>query len=201
MNNQTKNNEQSRAKKTNKPRQSSQNPASANQNPQSKTEPSKKKTILQQKTGPQPKPTAKQPPVSKKETASTQKIQQQLQSEKANNAGMRFEITVANHFRSMGWNPTIRAEMFGYEYDLYEEQKNAWQPKYLVVECKNSAMVSAKDVVHFLVKVRKLAENIPQALYHKPEVHAFFCYTGDVDEEAVLVAKSHNPSVTMIKFV
>jgi hypothetical protein len=189
LNNQTKNNKQSQSKQKNIPKQYNQKPAAT-----------KKKTTSQQKSVPQQKQAPKQQPESKKETASIQKIQQQLQSEKANNSGMRFEITVANHFQSLGWTPRLRVEMLGYEYDLFAEYKSGWQTKYLVVECKNSGLVSAKDIVHFLVKVMKLAEKLLQASYSKPELYAYLCHTGDVDEEAATVAKSHNPSVEMIKF-
>ena len=200
MSSQTKNTKETLSKQKVLPKQSKQKPAAIEKNTHNKIESPKKNTDPQQKTVPKLKSAPTQQILSKKEAASIQKIQQQLQSEKANNAGMRFEIDVLNHFRSLGWNPRLRAKMLGYEYDLFAEHKDGWQHKYLVVECKNSGMVSAKDVIHFLVKVMKLAENLPQDSYSKPELYAYLCHTGDVDEEAALVAKSHRPSVEMIKF-
>ena len=159
-----------------------------------------------QKPANKPKqPLKQQQAASSKKTPAKQKVnaallQEQLKSAKADASGLRFEQTAANFFRSKGWNPQLRVEMLGYEFDLFAQLENGWQKKYLVVECKRGRFVSAEDVVHFMYKVALLSEKLftPNS-YNKPELYAYICHTGEVDVEAQFIASRQVPPVLMLK--
>jgi hypothetical protein len=155
--------------------------------PQNKSSPQKKTT--QKLLGKQQKPDAKQ--VSSEEHT-------KYLSSQANNAGLRFEIEVANRFREAGWNPEMQKKILGYEFDLYEERKDSWQSKYLVVECKNKKMVNADDIVHFLYKVTMVNDNIPKS-FSTPTLLAYLCYSGELDMEAATIAQKHVPPINFLK--
>jgi restriction endonuclease Mrr len=174
--------------------------------PKQKTTPEKKTTSKPQtvpkqkkveKQKPQPRPKQKTP--SAQNTETTSMLKQQLNSTKANVSGLIFEQNVANYFREHGWNPQLRVEMLGYEFDLFEEHiVNGGQKIYLLVECKHKRMIDAKDIVHFMAKVAIFSEKF-STTYSRPQVRAYFCFTGEFDEEAAYVAKNFNPPVQMVK--
>jgi hypothetical protein len=162
-----------------------------NPNPQNKSA-TQKKLVVQKK------------PVNPKKTTpqknnETKRLQEQLQSAQANNSGLRFEVGVANYFRSQGWNPKMQVQMFGYEYDLFEEKKDYSSAKYLIVECKNKKMVTAEDIIHFIFKVSLVTDDLKSA-YYQPPVYSYLCYTGDVDAEAESVINKYIPGIHLVKF-
>lgn len=116
----------------------------------------------------------------------------------SNVTGLLFEQRVANYFVDKGWSPKARIRKYGYEYDLYAVKSDILSTEYLVVECKCKGRVSAKDVVRFIRKVDTLYANLPEFIY-KPPLHAYLCHTDKVDPDAEAVAKSHKPSVKLLK--
>jgi hypothetical protein len=144
---------------------------------------------------PKKKPTQKQPLTQKTDQV---RLHEQLLSTKANNSGLRFEIEVAKRFREAGWTPEMQKKIHGYEFDLYEERKDGWQTKYLIVESKNKKIVNAEDITHFLYKVTVVFDNIPKS-FSPPTLLAYLCYTGEIDTEAASIAQRHIPSINFLK--
>ena len=121
---------------------------------------------------------------------------------KANITGLLFEQKVSNYFVNKGWSPKLRVTKHGFEYDLYAEKRDfiGIGTEYLVVECKNKGLVSAKDVVRFMRKANVLYENLPDLLpFGKPPLHAYLCYTDKIDNDAAAVAKRNKPSIKLLK--
>jgi len=126
-------------------------------------------------------------------------MEKKLRGAKADAVGLRYEQTVANYFASKGWSPRNRVSKYGYEYDLYAKKSGMLIDEYLVVECKCKGKVSAKDVVHFIKKVDVLYKNLPVIILDKPPLYAYLCYSEEVDKDASDVARSHKPSVKLLK--
>ncbi len=135
----------------------------------------------------------------KKVSATKAHLERKLRGAKSDARGLRYEQAVANYFISKGWSPRYRVRKYGYEYDLYAEKSEIFSTEYLVVECKGKGRVSAKDVVHFIRKVDLVRKHLPEVMLAKPPLHAYLCYSEDVDQDAAAVAKSHKPSIKLLK--
>lgn len=138
---------------------------------------------------------------STKKVTRTKRLERQARGAKADAAGLRYEQLVSNYFSRSGWKLSFRKKKYGYEYDIYGEREELLSgPEYLLVECKDKARVSAKDVVRFISKVDTFYKHLPQLLlFAKPAVHAYLCYSGSVDNDAANVAKSHKPPIKLKK--
>jgi len=168
--------------------------------PKNQSKPDTQKKPVVQKPAIKKKPVSQKQPVLATQKKTEEKLmQEQLRSAKANTSGLRFELEAANYFRSQGWNPQRQAKILGYEFDLFDEQKNSWQPKYLLVECKNKGMVTAEDLIHFVYKVTLFYDNLPSS-YSKPAIFAYLCYTGEIDEETKNVVPRYMPVIKLLKF-
>jgi len=137
--------------------------------------------------------------VLRKTGATKAQLEKKLLGAKSDSVGLRYEQTVANYFTSKGWSPRIRVRKYGYEYDLYAEKADMVGIEYLVVECKCTGKVSAKDVVRFINKVDVLYKHLPEILFDKPPLYAYLCYAEEIDKDASAVAKSHRPSVRPLR--
>ena len=116
--------------------------------------------------------------------------------------GLRYELRVANHFTKQGWSPQFRVIKYGYEFDLYAVKNDfLGGSEHLVVECKDKELVSAKDIVRYIKKVDIIYKNLQGLLmiYSKLPLHAYLCYSGEVDEDAADVVKTHKPSIKLLK--
>jgi hypothetical protein len=158
-----------------------------------------KKPAIQNKPASQKQSVSSNKPIPKKKTAEEKRMEEQLRSAKANTSGLRFELDAANYFRTQGWNPQRQAKILGFEYDLFDEQKDSWQAKYLLVECKNKGIVTAEDLIHFVYKVTLFYDNLPNS-YSKPAIFAYMCYTGEIDEETKIVVQRYMPVIKLLKF-
>jgi hypothetical protein len=142
----------------------------------------------------------KRTPALKKSAATKAQLEKKYRGAKSDATGLRYEQTVANYFIGKGWNPRHRVSKHGYEYDLYAKKSEILSgDAYLVVECKCKGRVSAKDVVRFINKVDTVYRHLPEILLNKPPLHAYLCYSEAVDEDAAAVAKSHRPSVKLLR--
>ena len=137
--------------------------------------------------------------VLKKSAATKAQLEKRLLGAKSDSVGLRYEQTVANYFTRKGWSPRHRVRKYGYEYDLYAEKSEMFGTEYLVVECKCKGKVSAKDVVRFINRVDAVYKHLPEILFDKPPLYAYLCYSEGVDNDAAAVAKSHKPSVKLLK--
>lgn len=137
--------------------------------------------------------------VPKKLTDTKAQLKKRLLGAKSDSSGLRYEQIVSNYFIKKGWSPRNRVRKYGYEYDLYAEKSEMFETEYLVVECKCKDRVSAKDVVRFINKVDLVYRHLPEILMNKPPLYAYLCYSGEVDKDASAVAKSHKPSVRLLK--
>lgn len=120
----------------------------------------------------------------------------------SNITGLLFEQKVSNYFVDKGWSPKSRVTKHGFNYDLYAERRDfiGLSAEYLVVECKKKGLVSAKDVVRFMRKVNVLYENLPDLIpFGKPPLHAYLCYTDEIDNDAAAVAKKNKPSIVLLQ--
>lgn len=147
---------------------------------------------------PRSKPIVKKAGHKKSVTIKAQ-LEKRLLGAKSDATGLRYEQTVANYFIRRGWSPRSRVRKYGYEYDLYAERSETFDVDYLVVECKCKGRVSAKDVVRFINKVDAVHKHLPEILFGKPPLYAYLCYTEEVDKDASAVAKSHKPSVKLLR--
>jgi len=137
--------------------------------------------------------------VRKKLATTKAQLEKKLLGAKSDAIGLRYEQTVANYFTRKGWSPRNRVRKYGYEYDLYAEKSEMFGTEYLVVECKCKGKVSAKDVVRFINKVDSVYKHLPEILFNKPPLYAYLCYSEEIDKDASAVAKSHKPSVKLLK--
>ncbi len=121
------------------------------------------------------------------------KLEQRLKGHKSDAEGLRYEQSILNYFARQGWNNfEWRKKLFGYEFDLYGEISGIFSIKYLLVECKNKQKVSAADVVRFIMKVNSFYKR-------RPDVEAYFCYSEDIDRNALAASKGNNPPITFKK--
>ena len=150
------------------------------------------------KTKPKSKSIVKKTALKKSATTKA-RLEKRFLGAKSDAVGSRYEQTVANYFTSKGWSPRHRIHKYGYEYDLYAERSEILGVDYLVVECKCKGKVSAKDVVRFINKVDAVYKHLPEILFDKPPLYACLCYSEEVDKDASAVAKSHKPSVKLLR--
>jgi len=137
--------------------------------------------------------------VLRKASATKAQLEKKLLGAKSDSVGLRYEQTVANYFTHKGWSPRVRVRKYGYEYDLYAEKADMVSTEYLVVECKCTGKVSAKDVVRFIKKVDVLHRHLPEIFFDKPPLYVYLCYSEEIDKDASAVAKSHRPSVIPLR--
>jgi len=137
--------------------------------------------------------------VESKAGATKAQLEKRLRGVQSDSTGLRYEQKVGNYFARKGWSTRYRIKKYGYEYDLYAEKDDMVGTDYLVVECKCKARVSAKDVLRFLRKVDAVYRHLPEWGLEKPPLHAYLCYSEEIDKDASAVARSHMPSVKLIK--
>ena len=139
--------------------------------------------------------------MSRKSTPTKAQLEKKLRGAKSDAVGLRYEQTVANYFTHRGWSLRHRLRKYGYEYDLYGEKSVDFglDTAYLVVECKCKGRVSAKDAVRFINRVDAVYRHLPEIGLEKSPLHAYFCYSEEVDKDASAVAKRNRPSIRLLK--
>jgi len=134
---------------------------------------------------------------SRRERALQGQLDQSQKSSKGKDAlirGMAFEQKMAERFARQGWVITPRKQMLGYEYDLYGEMSKAFSVDILLVECKDTERVTAKDVARFIHKVGLYEQRMESG-----KLLACLCFTGDVDPDARYTAKANNIELKPVK--
>jgi hypothetical protein len=71
---------------------------------------------------------------------------------------------------------------------------------YLVVECKCTGKVSAKDIVRFINRVNAVYKHLPKIWGEKPPLYAYLCHSEAVDEDASAMAKrNEKPPIKLLR--
>jgi hypothetical protein len=131
-----------------------------------------------------------------------EKTKRQIMGSKSDAQGLRYEQNTANYFRNKGWNIKERYKKYGYEYDIYgtKDTTGVGDYRYLIVECKDKARVTAKDVLHFIAKTHIFAKHIDEDIADSSiPLDPYLCYTGEIDKDATIASRSSKPHIKLLK--
>jgi hypothetical protein len=140
--------------------------------------------------------------MTKKTSRAKASLDRQKQGYKAALKGKDFEKEVGAFLSEQEYKISFEKPIGKDKFDVFGKRFDYWKgEEYCIAECKDKSRVTATDLHHFMAKLRRFYESLPDSiLVAKPEVQGLFAYTGELPKDAHDVVKGFKPSIKFKKF-
>jgi len=134
----------------------------------------------------------KKKPLSSTGRKHNKQIESRIKGHMSQAKGLRYEQKVASYLSEKGWhNIKFRVHKYCYEFDIEAKTEDFLAVAYLIVECKDKDLVSARDVMRFNNKVKAYYDKLSGLMLSEPDFRAYLCYSGELDKEAEVFLRGH----------